>query len=296
MLDKSKVAFSAFWFEGMHSPGDVKRVCEDLSSLGYRGVEWKETCFGSGKDARDRLKIAAEATRNAGMEVTDFVILRNLTDPERSDATAEDICDFVRASATAGVKLVNTASGPVIPKSVPDDEWWRPAAPDWQRSWDTIEKTLGKVLKVAESEGVIIAFETILGTLVHDYYSTLELLRRLDSPNLALTLDPSHYLVHDNDIGYAIRSLGPKIGLVHVKDAVGRPGVFGRDFLFPILGEGAVNWQEFFQALDDIGYAGWLSLEFESFKYMNEVLHGEALKAARLSIDSYKALARDADA
>ena len=61
--------------------------------------------------------------------------------------------------------------------------------------------------------------------------------------------------------------------------------------MFPILGEGAINWQEFFAALDDISYTGWLSLEFESFKYMNEVLRGDALEAARLSMRSYKALA-----
>lgn len=290
MFDKSKVAFSAFWFEGLRSPDDVTRVCDDLAALGYRGVEWKETCFGSGRDACDRLKMADEATRNAGLEVTDFVILRNLTDLERSDATVEEICQFVRASSAAGVNLVNTASGPVIPKSVPGDQWWRPGAPDWQKSWDSMEKTLAKVLKTAEAEGVTIVFETILGSLVHDYYSTLELLRRLDSPSLALTMDPSHYLVHDNDIGWAIRQLGGKIRHVHVKDAVGRPGVFGRDFLFTVLGEGAINWQEFFAALDDIGYSGWLSLEFESFKYMNEVLHGDAREAARLSMCSYRAL------
>ncbi|MBI2842076.1 MAG: sugar phosphate isomerase/epimerase [Armatimonadetes bacterium] len=296
MFDRNKVGFSGFWFEGLESKEEVTRVCEDLAKLGYKGVEWKETCFGTGAEACSRLDMAVKATRNAGIEVTDLVILRNLVSPDNWQKQANDTCEFIKAACGAGVKVVNIASGPVLSGSVPSDEWWRPACPDWRKSWETLEKTMEPIISTAESMGVTIAFEPIAGSLVHDYYSIMELLRRVQSPSLGITMDPSHFLIHDNDIACAIRQLSSRICLVHVKDAVGRPGAFGRDFLFPILGEGAINWQEFFAALDDIDYPGWLSVEFESFKYMHEVLKGDALEAARLSKMSYDSLATDKNA
>ena len=292
MFDTNRVAFSGFWWEGLDSSEKVSRVCNDLAQLGYRGVEWKETCFGSAGEALGRLKMAAEATVQSGLEVTDFVILRNLVTPEGSIRAANEVAEFVRAAADAGVDTVNIVSGPEIAERVSEDQWWKPAGPDWSGSWDSLGRSLEIVLAAAESANVVIALETLAGNLVHDYYSALELLRRFDSPRLAFTFDPSHFLIHGNDIGYAIRALADKIRLVHVKDAVGRVGVFGRDFLFPVLGEGAIDWQDFFAALKDIDYGGWMSIEFESFKYMYEVLGGNALEAARLSMTSYRELAQ----
>lgn len=290
VFDPGRIAFNAFWWEDLDSEDKIAGVCENLAALGYRGVEWKETCFGRGSYIATMLPAAARITRTEGLEVTDFVILRNLVDPAHADKSADDISDFVRASAMAGVAIVNIAAAPALSKPVPADAWWLASDPDWSTSWETLERSLGKVLEIAESEGVVIAFEAASGSLVHDYYSTLELLRRLDSPNLAITMDPSHYVLHDNDVGWAIRNLGRKIQHVHLKDAVGRPGTLGRDFLFPILGEGGVDWKEFFGALNDSDYGGWLSVEFESFRYMHEVLAGDAVEAARLSMQSYQAL------
>ena len=145
---------------------------------------------------------------------------------------------------------------------------------------------------MAEEEKVYLAVEACVGQIVHDYYSTLELLRHFDSPYLGLTLDPSHYLLYRNDIPWAIRQLKGKIKHVHLKDAVGTPGVFGLDFLFPILGEGAIDWKEFLCALQDIEYEGYLSAEFESFKYMDEVLGNNPQKAAKITMESLQKLTR----
>jgi sugar phosphate isomerase/epimerase len=291
MLDRTKVAFNAFWFENLAGRDAVASVCDSLAALGYKGVEWKETCFSGDADISAKLAMAARATRASGLEVTDFVILRNMVDPAVAPNSVADLCSFVRAAAAAGVPLVNTASSGPVMKPASPDHWWVPPSPDWTQSWDTQTRSLEQVLKVAEAEGVVIAFEQVVGAIVHDYPSIVELLRRLDSPSLALTFDPSHHQIYGGDVGYAIRRLGPRIRHVHVKDAVGCPGQIGRDFLFPLLGEGSIDWSEFFTALDDAAYGGWLSIEFESFKYMADVLKGDAVEAARLSITNYKALA-----
>ena len=145
-------------------------------------------------------------------------------------------------------------------------------------------------MKVAAECKVYLVVEAVVGQMAHDYYSTLELMRRFDSQYLALTLDPSHYLLHRNDIPWAIRQWGDKIKHVHLKDAVGHPGEFGIDFLFPILAEGAINWGQFFEALMDVNYQGVISAEFESFKYMDEVLDNDPFRAAELTMQSIRKL------
>jgi sugar phosphate isomerase/epimerase len=63
----------------------------------------------------------------------------------------------------------------------------------------------------------------------------------------------------------------------------------GEDFCFPLLGEGAVDWRAFFDALDDIGYDGFMTVEFESFAYYRRVLQDPS-KAAALSIEQLRVL------
>jgi len=68
------------------------------------------------------------------------------------------------------------------------------------------------------------------------------------------------------------------------------PPTCGDTFLFPLLGEGLVDWPAFFAALDEIGYDGFCSVEFESFKYFSTVLAGDGLAAARLSMEQLRRL------
>ena len=88
-----------------------------------------------------------------------------------------------------------------------------------------------------------------------------------------------------NDIPWAVRQWGPRIRHVHLKDAVGRPGMFGETFIFPLLGEGLVPWADLLTALDDIGYQGYLSVEFESWDYYRQILGNDPVAAARLSLE-----------
>jgi sugar phosphate isomerase/epimerase len=119
--------------------------------------------------------------------------------------------------------------------------------------------------------------------LVHDYYTIRELLDHFDSKNLAVNLDPSHLILYENDPAWALSRLGARVKHVHVKDAIGRAGALGETFVFPFLGEGAVDWKEFFKALRGVNYAGYLSLEFENETYLNNVCDGDWKVAARES-------------
>ena len=59
-----------------------------------------------------------------------------------------------------------------------------------------------------------------------------------------------------------IRTLGPRIGKVHVKDFKGGPGLFGvQGSKWANLREGSIDWPEVHKALGEIGYQGFVTVE-----------------------------------
>jgi sugar phosphate isomerase/epimerase len=61
----------------------------------------------------------------------------------------------------------------------------------------------------------------------------------------------------------AVRTLGPLIQQVHIKDAKRTqvPGTWGEEV---VAGAGEVNWPEFFRALKEISFAGDMVIEREA--------------------------------
>lgn len=276
--------FNAFWWENLRTKADVAAVAEQLAALGYRHVEWKDTSFTP--DLSGGLSRAVEASREAGLGVSNLVVLR---DPAGANAD-QDVADLILAidaAADCGIEILNTNTGwPPPAGSSNPDRWWMPAPPQTGAAWDRLFASMQTLLEHAESRSVVLAIEPVVGSMCHDFHSTETLLRRFRSPSLALTFDPSHFFLSRDDIPWVIRHWDGLIRHVHVKDAVGSPGVPGQDFLFPLLGEGGIDFTAMFAALEDIGYAGVLSCEFESFRYMHDVLESDYAAAAAMTMDA----------
>ena len=290
MISQDKLSYVGFWWQFRHA-GAVRITAERLAEMGYRGVDWKETCFCGDEPLAAQWAAAVRETRLAGLEVPCGVILRSYTDPRTVSGHVADICRFIELCAETGVPCVNTGIGGPAPRDTKNARFWmQPDKMDGQ-AWDTLRRATEAIAATAERCRTPVVFESVVGNLVHDYFTTREMFRLFDSPFLRLTLDPSHYHLSDNDIPWCVRQWGrAKIGHVHLKDAVGRLSGTGGEFLFPLLGEGAINWMAFFAALDDIGYDGWYAVEFESDKYAQDILQGDPYEAARLSARSALAL------
>lgn len=64
----------------------------------------------------------------------------------------------------------------------------------------------------------------------------------------------------------------------------------GEDFIFCLLGEGRVPWPELFDALDEVGFAGAMSVEFEADRYYEQILGRDPARAAALAREQAGAL------
>lgn len=133
------------------------------------------------------------------------------------------------------------------------------------------------ILDVFEENGIRYALEVHPGEIAFDYYSTKRLLEVMKTyPCFGLNFDPSHLIWQGIKPELFIRDFGEKIYHVHMKDAAvtldGRSGILGshidfgdarRGWNFRSLGHGDVNFEEIIRALNDIGYTGPLSVEWE---------------------------------
>jgi sugar phosphate isomerase/epimerase len=270
----------------------AETVLSCLRDLGYTGVSWPYFWFDPRRQPADALPRLVGMTHEQGMEVAEVGIQQDLV--EGDEATRHQristMTEVIRQAGELGVSNLNVYTGPAP---------WNPRAPRLGtdiregEAWARVEAAFSQLLPAAEEAGVFLCVESVFGHVARDYYTTRELFTRCPSPALAINMDPSHYALVRNDIPWTVRQWGDRIKHVHLKDAVGRAGEHQQDFTFPLLGEGMVDWPAFLAALDDVGYNGFLTVEFESFTYYRTVLESDPARAAAISMEQLKVLMRE---
>jgi L-ribulose-5-phosphate 3-epimerase len=154
--------------------------------------------------------------------------------PYKSDPRAEQwVSDSIDVAKIMGVKVVLLA---FFSKGDLKN--------DLEGTKETIRR-LKKVASKAEDNGIILGIESWLNADEH-----MEILNGVDSPNVKVYYD----VANSNKMGYniyeEIRSLGKEnICEFHAKE---------NGFL---LGKGKVDFLEVRNAIDDIGYKGWVQIE-----------------------------------
>lgn len=109
-----------------------------------------------------------------------------------------------------------------------------------------------------QGRGVVLETHPGIGATTE---SMLRLIELVDRPNLRVTYDPCNQL-SSFDPAYGVagfRRLLPHLVNIHVKN--GDPRFSGEDFHNLLLGEGAIDWTEIFQAVQRSDYDGWIAIE-----------------------------------
>jgi len=109
---------------------------------------------------------------------------------------------------------------------------------------DEVVTRLKRVAPHAEKMGVTLGIESWLSAQAH-----LDIIDRVGSPAVKVYYDVGNSHLEGYDIYQEIRLLGDQICEFHAKDY---------EFLF---GQGKVDFPRVRQAMDDIGYRGWIQIE-----------------------------------
>jgi sugar phosphate isomerase/epimerase len=188
---------------------------------------------------------------------------------------AEEMKDTARAAKKLGIKIVNGFTGssiwhllysfPPVPSST-IEEGFKLFAERWN-----------PILDVFAECGIKFAMEVHPTEIMFDIVTTERALKAINyRKEFGFNFDPSHLIWQGIDPVEFIRAFPDRIYHVHMKDALvklnGRNSIlashlnFGdarRGWDFRSLGRGGVNFEEIIRALNDIGYDGPLSVEWE---------------------------------
>lgn len=175
-----------------------------------------------------------DAAKQAGVEVASLAIGEMNNIPYKSDERAEqwvsDSIDVCRAMGCKVVLLAFFAKGDVKGDKAGTDE---------------VVRRLKKVAPKAEKAGVKLGFESWLSAEEH-----MDILQRVGSSALQVYYDVANSTQMGYDIYKEIRWLGKKhICEFHMKENGS------------LLGKGLIDFPKVRQAMDDIGYEGWMQIE-----------------------------------
>jgi sugar phosphate isomerase/epimerase len=188
---------------------------------------------------------------------------------------AERMKDTARAAARLGIQQVNGFTGSPIWHllySFPPNDF-----DEVERAYDDFAERWNPIMDVFDQEGVRFGLEVHPTEIAYDFVTTRKTLAAIDNREaFGINLDPSHFAHQFLDTAQFALEFADRIYHVHVKDSRkrldGRRSILashlnfgdearGWDFVSP--GHGDVDFEEFFRALNRIGYEGPLSIEWE---------------------------------
>jgi sugar phosphate isomerase/epimerase len=208
-------------------------------------------------------------------------------DPEGvRQRAAEEMIATGKAAAALGLEVVNGFTGSSIWHSL---YAFPPTTQDyWQAGFDDFARRFTPILDAYAEVGVRFGLEVHPGEIAFDIATAERAIEAVDGhPAFGFNYDPSHLGYQGVDYIAFIRRFADRIVHVHIKDAWwgrgdGTIGVFGghatfgdarRSWDFRSIGRGDVDFEEVIVALNDIGYQGPLSVEWEDAR-MDRVFGG----------------------
>jgi D-psicose/D-tagatose/L-ribulose 3-epimerase len=231
------------WADDMHD--GLLPVLEKLKNIGYDGVEVPIFDLDL-----EKWRLWAKRLDDLGLERTANTVIAPehnplSADPKIRQAAYEHLKATVDCCAAVGSSILcgphQVALGVFTGKG--------PIEEEWKRSVDHLRR----VAEYAAGPGVVLA-EEVVNRFELYHVNTLDqgirLVDEVDHPNCRIHLDTFHAHIEEKNTAAAIRRAGKRIAHVHVSE---------NDRGVP--GTGSVTWDANFDALRDVGYDGWLTVE-----------------------------------
>ena len=225
-----------------------------------------------------------------GVSISSLAYYPNPLDPDEEKRTKyiEHIYKLMDASVMLGVNMITTFIGRYSTKNVDEN-------------MELVKKIWTPIMRYAEKKGVKVAIENCPMLFTNDEWpggqnimtspaNWRRVFEILDSPNLGINYDPSHFVWQQIDYIKPLYEFKDKIFHVHYKDIkvfqdkLHDVGVMALplEYMSPkIPGLGDVDWGKYVSALTDIGFDGCSVIEVEDKAFEKSL--DDAKKAVILS-------------
>jgi sugar phosphate isomerase/epimerase len=195
-------------------------------------------------------------TDETGVAYTVHAPFRDLNiaslNPGAYEAARADMMQSIQIAARIGATVMNVHPG--IHGYYPDQYW-----PEMKRRE---RKVYEELAAFGSDHGILVTAENLIQTNVHfedtwNLDGIIKLYDEWDAELKGVCLDTGHANQAGLDVPSAIRRLGKRIKHLHLQDNHGGP----IDEHLPI-GEGLIEWDAVFDALEEIGFEGYGVFEF----------------------------------
>ncbi|OAS20486.1 sugar phosphate isomerase/epimerase family protein [Paenibacillus oryzisoli] len=245
---------------------ETEQFIQACRQFGLRGIEWRDrgdqvwSEFSAKQSWRQMVQLLEEKDI-AIVSIGSSICVKG-NDQDRQQL--ESFRSIAEAAGIAGAKGVRIFLGNFAA---------RRDAPRELLDHGAIVRWLQAACDMAEAEGTSVWIET------HNEYATGRVLRGLleevERPNCEIIYDIIHPLEDGESPEETIALIGDRIAHVHVKDGVPSPDPIQHAWKYTRLGEGEIPLKQICSLLDQRGYRGNYSLEWES-KWRSE-LRGEGM-------------------
>jgi myo-inositol catabolism protein IolH len=251
-----KIALDPTPFHHSHSLLEFPRVAADL------GYDWLQLTphpdmipfFAHPKADDDLVRDFGNAMKDAGVGVASVLPVLRWSSPDE-DARSAAVRYWKRAieiTVDLGVDVMNTEfSG-------------RPEKPE--ESERAFYRSMEELVPIIEREGIRVLIDPHPDDFVEDGLAALRVIRGVNSKSVGFVYVASHTFHMGNSPLEIMRAAGDRLGLVHVSDTMDHtrsnglryitnpPGNDVRVHQHLRIGDGDVDWDEFFAGLREIGF------------------------------------------
>ena len=138
---------------------------------------------------------------------------------------------------------------------------------------DLYAEGISQLLPHAERRGVTLTVEPEPGLLIETSRQCREFIARIAHPHLRMNADLGHFFCVGEDPAAVIESCADIIAHIHVEDIAAN-----RVHQHLIPGTGAIDFGAIFQAIEKVGYKGWVTVELYPYETTAEDAALQAMK------------------
>jgi hydroxypyruvate isomerase len=223
---------------------------ERAAALGVEAIEfydWESVDIDAVRETAAENDVTIAGTLAAGVASNNgYLDEPSITDPDTHADAVADIERSLAAAADLGAESLIVTVGPDRPGL--SERTQRRAIVD----------VLDAVAPAAEEASVTIVLEPLNTAVNHPgYYLTesdeaFEIVERVDSPQVTVLYDIYHQQITEGNVIETMQDNAELIGHIHFADVPGRhePGT------------GELNYDVIFDAIDEMGYDGYVGMEF----------------------------------
>lgn len=264
-----------FWALPYPQKMTLRQALELCKDAGFEGVElnFDEKGDISPEASQRDLHAIGQMARAIGLQISGLCSFLfwpySLTheDPKKRQRGLELAIQMIWACKALGTENLLVVPGSVYAPWVPD----APPVP-----FDVCERrakdAMRQLLPEAEKAGVYLNIENIfVNGFLHSPQEMIQFVDSFQSERVRVHFDTGNIMQYHFPEHW-IRLLGRRIKNVHLKEASKKVGEFNLHTFRPLL-DGSTNWPAVLEALDQIGYRGYLTFEyFHPWEYWPEAL------------------------